>query len=62
MPIDIERVKEDAVTKYREDQHKKAVSVELERIRARKAHFFPKRMRFQWPIRFEHWHNPDRKR
>lgn len=62
MPIDIERVKADAVQKYEEDKHKVSVAIELERLRARKAHFFPKRVRFQWPILFEHWYNPDRKR
>ena len=58
MPINIDEVKEAARAKLSEADHKFAVEEELMRLRAKRPHFFPKRIRFQWPIRFEDWYNP----
>lgn len=62
MPIfDLHTVHEAAQEELHKDAFKQAVEEKKKQLRERRLHIFPKRIRLQWPIRFEHWYNPDRK-
>lgn len=59
--INTNEVHAEAVEKLRKEKFDKAVKFRLEQLRARKAHFFPKKCIFQWPVRFEEWIKPQNK-
>lgn len=54
-PEDHDDIKAEAKEKLRAELKKAAVKERLEVLRARKPHFFPKKVVFQWPVRFEEW-------
>ena len=54
----IQAAKEEAEKQVHEVEFKKAVAEHKEALKARKAHFFPKKFVLQLPFRLEDWHKP----
>lgn len=57
-PEQITAAREEAKQKYLKKLHDKQVEVELEILKAKKGHYFPKKVVFQWPVRLEDWYKP----
>lgn len=55
----IKECQDEAKKKFNEKVRKAEVEKRIKILEARKAHLFPKRVRFQWPMRFEDWVKPN---
>lgn len=51
----IQAAKDEAVKQLFECEYKTAVTLEKHRLMEAKSRLFPKRIVFQWPVRFEDW-------
>ena len=58
-PQHVEEAKLEAEKKLHEKLYKEAVDAHIEVLKGRKAHFFPKKIIFQWPWRTEEWVKPN---
>jgi hypothetical protein len=54
-PEQIDAAKLEAKEKFNAKLRKEAIEAHTKLLAARRAHFFPKRIVFQWPIRFDEW-------
>lgn len=54
----IEEVKLEAHAQLMKEDFLKAVAFEKWNIQRKKLHFFPKKIKFQWPLRFVEHHQP----
>jgi hypothetical protein len=55
-PSDLKKAKIDAKKQLEVEAYERQVELEVKRLVARKGKLLPKKIVFQWPIRFEHWH------
>lgn len=59
MPVhNIDDVKAEALEQLRKEDFEHAVKEHKKVIQAKKKHFFSKKMKLQWPIRFEAHYQP----
>lgn len=54
-PEQLEAAKLEAKEKFQAKLRKAAIDAHIKVLQGRRAHFFPKRICFQWPIRFDEW-------
>ena len=56
--FNLEEIHAKAHEELHEEGFKKAVEEHKKKLHAKRAHIFPKRICFQWPMRLEDWYNP----
>ena len=57
-PEQIKAAQERAFLEFQEEEVKKFIAEAKAKLAAQKAHFFNKRIVFQWPVRLEDWVKP----